>query len=373
MRSVSKEVRQLVILLVITLVIFLLGLSTGVIETFYVNGLYPIISGTLRYISSLLPFPLGDFLYLLLIIYILWQVFLFCKRILKKQLRRSDALNAFVKCVNFTLILYIAFKLLWGLNYSRLPIAGQLGIGNEKYDSKELLLLGKFLISQINNLQEERAKNPAYKNIIYAPDALQNKAVKSYARLTNKNNFFRYPNPALKRVLNSYVITKIGLEGYYNPLSGEANVNMLLNSQNLPFVACHEISHQLGIAREDEANLVGYLVSTSSSDLNFRYSGIYCVLKNVLFEIAFSDPEAYKKLKETINAATLADFKKDREFWRKYNNDMFGYMDVALDQFLKLNSQKKGIDSYQDIVIWLYNYHINDLKRYELKSKTLQP
>ena len=373
MQSAPKEIRRLILLLIVTLVIFLAGLSTSLIETLYVNGLYPVISGTLRFISSLVPFPLGDFLYLLLILYILWQVFLFCKKILKKQVRRSDGLNAFVKCVNFILILYIAFKLLWGLNYSRLPIAGRLGIGNEKYDSKELLLLGKFLISKINGLQEERAKSPAYKNIDYTPDVLQTKAVESYSLLASKDSFYRYKNPALKRVLNSYVITKIGLEGYYNPLSGEANVNMLLNSPNLPFVTCHEISHQLGIAREDEANLVGYLVSTSSNDLNFQYSGIYCVLKNVLFEIAFSDPEEYKKLKETINASTLADFKKDREFWRKYNNDMFGYMEVALDQFLKLNSQKKGVDSYQDIVIWLYNYHINDLKQYNLKSKTLQP
>ncbi|MNU04977.1 hypothetical protein D3C72_2496180 [compost metagenome] len=40
---------------------------------------------------------------------------------------------------------------------------------------------------------------------------------------------------------------------------------------------------------------------------------------------------------------------------------MFGYMDAAFDRFLKLNNQKKGIDSYQDIVIWLWNIHKSQL------------
>ncbi len=40
---------------------------------------------------------------------------------------------------------------------------------------------------------------------------------------------------------------------------------------------------------------------------------------------------------------------------------MFGYMDAAFDSFLKLNNQKKGIDSYQDIVIWLWNIHKKQL------------
>ncbi len=171
--------------------------------------------------------------------------------------------------------------------------------------------------------------------------------------------------------MNSWLITKIGLEGYYNPLSGEANINMRLPQQDLPFVTCHEIAHQIGVAREDEANLVGYLTAINSDDLNFQYSGYYAILRNVLFEIRLITPKDYEALYKTINAGTLQDYKNGVAFWRKYNNEMFGYMSATLDSFLKINNQHKGIDSYQDIVLWVYNIHEKEIK--QIKGKTLQP
>jgi hypothetical protein len=362
-------IKRLLIELTVALLVFIAGFSSSFVESFYVNGLYIYISRTLRSISGLISFPLGDLLYLMLIAYVLFSLFLFFRKAIKKQLNPADRMLVPFRLINFILILYIAFKLLWGLNYSRIPIASQLGIRDKRYNTEQLLALGDFLIDKINAIQKERLRSNAFRDPRYTAAELQKKAVTSYNLLAQKNKFFLYDAPVLKPVLNSWAITKIGLEGYYNPLSGEANVNMMLNSANLPFVTCHEISHQLGVAREDEANLVGYLVSTHSTDLNFQYSGIYCVLKNVLFEIGITSPMDYKLLKEKINASTLADFKKDRDFWRRYNSDMFGYMDVALDQFLKLNSQRKGVGSYQDIVIWLFNYHRNQLKHYNLKTK----
>jgi hypothetical protein len=368
MQITHPKVKRLAILVFLALLVFCASLSTNFVESFYVKGLYIYISEGLRFISSFVPFPLGDLLYLLLIFYCLRSLWLFFQKLFNKQFKH-DKLIPLVQLGNFILILYLAFKFLWGFNYDRLPIADRLGISDQKYNTEQLISLGDFLIKKINLIQKEKERLGKNLSSRYTVDELRNKAVLSYNALARRNSFFNYRYPAFKPVLNSWLVTKIGLEGYYNPLSGEANINMLLNSANLPFVTCHEISHQLGIAREDEANLVGYLVSTNSTDLNFQYSGIYCVLRNVLFEIAYTSPMDYKALKETINPSTLNDFKRDREFWRKYNNDMFGYMDVALDQFLKLNRQRKGIDSYQDIVIWLFNYHKNELKHYNLKTK----
>jgi len=362
MQAVYKPaIRGLVIFALLALILYLSGCSPALVENLYVQGIYPIISVAQRFLSSFFSFSLGDLLYLLLIGYMLWQIYHFCRGYLHKRLRKPDWLLAVLRVLTFLFILYVAFKLLWGLNYSRLPIAQQLGIKNEKYSAKELVALGDYMVDQINAIQKLRKPDTLRKQI-YTAEALETKAAFSYQQLAVKNPFFKYKSPALKPVLSSWVVTKIGLEGYYNPLTGEANLNMMLNAANLPFVACHEISHQLGIAREDEANLIGYLVATASPDLNFRYSGNYCVLKNVLFEIGVKSPADYVRLRKKINAATLKDFKADREFWRKYNSNMFGYMETTLDQFLKLNNQQKGVDSYQDIVLWLYNIHKRELK-----------
>ncbi len=174
-------------------------------------------------------------------------------------------------------------------------------------------------------------------------------------------------NWKVKPVLLDWAITKTGIEGYYSPPSGEANINMRLPAVGLPFVTCHEISHELGVAREDEANLVGYLVSINSPDLNFQYAGYYNILRSVLFEIRIKSPEDFALLIKKVNSATLADFHQEQQFWEKYNSDMSGYLNIAFDRFLKINNQNKGTDSYQDIVLWVYNLHKKEL------NKTLQP
>jgi hypothetical protein len=354
-----RVLKQLLWVIISALLIFIVGLNSAFVETVYTQHLYQYISVPLRFISRLIPFPVGDVLYLLLVLYMLWRVFLFIKQVVSKRLTKDDAVQGSIVILRLLLVLYIVFKLLWGLNYSRPPIHTQLGIANEKYNKKELIALGNFLINRINQVQAAR---PAGGHARYTLPELHDGAVAAYAGLAQQNAFFTYRQPVVKKVLNTWVVTKIGLEGYYSPLSGEANMNMRIPAANLPFVSCHEIAHQLGVGREDEANLVGYLVSTSSTDLNFQYSGYYAVLRSVLLEIRFSAPEGYQKLVKKLNPQTIADFKLEREFWMHYNSDMYMYMGVALDSFLKLNNQDKGIDSYQDIVIWLYNIHKSELE-----------
>ncbi|SMC97422.1 DUF3810 domain-containing protein [Pedobacter nyackensis] len=348
------KLRQFTLLFILSALVYAMGFNSKWVEVVYTQGLYPITSVVQRFISSLVPFALGDFLYLLLILYVIRSLYLFYKKLVQKRIKRSDLLNLTLQVLSFFLILYLVFKLLWGLNYSRRPIAMQLGISNEKYTTPQLVSLGEYFIGRLNNLQH-------VKKHTYTVPQLQEKAKVAYDGMQQKNTFFTYKTPAVKSVLNSWVITKIGIEGYYSPLSGEANVNMRLPLTSLPFVTCHEIAHQLGIAREDEANLVGYLVASNSSDAYFQYSAVYEVFKNIIFEIRLKSPNDYERLYNTINAVTISDLKADRDFWKKYNSNMFAYMDVAFDRFLKLNSQAKGTDSYQDIVLWLYNIHKKEL------------
>lgn len=347
-------IKEFVLLFLLSGFVFLAGMNSLFIEKFYADGFYQLSSVVQRFLSAFFPFALGDFLYLLLVLYALRSIYRFLRKLSQKKLKSEDRINIPVQLLNFFLILYLVFKILWGLNYSRPTISKRLGISNEKYTTTELVLLGEYFIGKLNAFQHPKKEN-------YRIDELESKAKEAYDLMKNTNAFFQYRSPSVKAVLNSWVVTKIGIEGYYNPLSGEANVNMKLPAISLPFVTCHEIAHQLGIGREDEANLIGYLVAIHSTDENFRYSAAYNMLRSILFEIRIKSPEDYQRLYASINPETIKDFKAERAFWQKYNSDMYGYMGVALDSFLKLNNQHKGTDSYQDIVIWLYNIHKKEL------------
>jgi len=368
--AISIQLRRLAIIFSIALLIFLFGLSSKAVEVVYSDGFYQLSSVAQRFFSALFPFALGDFLYAALIFYCLWSVFRILRKAARKQLTAEARFVIPLRFISFSLILYIVFKLLWGLNYSRPSISVRLGISNEKYTTKDLVLLGDFLVKRVNLLDQQRKNQKR----AYTITALKDNAKIAYDKLAKTNPFFSYKIPSVKPVMFSWLISKIGIEGYYCPLSGEANLNMRLPYMDLPFVTSHEISHTLGVAREDEANLIGYLVSINSPDINFRYSGYYTILRSVLFEIRVKSPEDFSRLLKEINAGTLADFKAEQVFWRKYNGDMSAYMGTALDKFLKINNQKKGTDSYQDIVLWVFNLHKQEIITASGTAvKTLQP
>lgn len=352
----SRSLKTFLFLLGISLLIFVIGLFPNIVLNSYSNGIYPIISNSIRWISSLIPFAIGDILYAAVVIYLLKRIILYFLRVKKFGWQKTDQIIIPIYIINTCLIFYISFKLLWGLNYSRPSISTQLNISNDKYSVKELVLLADYFIEKTNQLQPQISKNLSY-NI----KQLREKAVINYQNAAQENSFFKYSQPSVKPVISGWLISKIGIEGYYNPLSAEANVNMKLPVWVLPFVTCHEIAHQLGVAKEDEANLVAYLVGSKSKDANFQYSVYYNMLRYILLEIRIKSPQDYIALREKIDPAVLANFKAENEFWAKYNGQMSTYMGIAFDKFLKFNNQPKGINSYQDIVIWLWNIHKEEL------------
>ena len=335
--------------------IFIFGQFPEWVEKYYSNLLYPLIATIQRSISSIFPFAIGDFLYAILVILVVCQLIIFIGEKNKHKL----AYQRFgLSVLNALLLIYISFKLLWGLNYNRPAINEQLQISNQHYQKDELLKLNAFMLKKLELLSTSRSERAT--NLPTLSD-LSDQATAAYADLANAQPFFTYKKPSVKRVISTWLTSKTGIEGYFNPLSGEANVNTILPAFVLPFTVCHEIAHQLGVAKEDEANLVGYLAAIKSTDPQFQYSAYYNMLQYVLFEIRMKYPEDYNLIITQVPENIKQDFKTEREFWAKYNGPMADYMSNTFDQILKLNNQEKGIESYQDIVLWLYNYHIKEL------------
>lgn len=337
------------ILVIVSIFIFAFGFFPEAVETYYSQGIYPITAIVQRYISSFFPFAIGDLLYAALIVLVARSLVKFIRT---KNNIKTNYLSFGLKSLNFVLIIYISFKLLWGLNYSRPRINEQLQISSKPYKKEQLLKLSSLFLQRLNALEKQASTNSNYTTA-----ELESISATAYNELAKIQPFFRYKSKSVKPVISSWLVSKTGIEGYYNPLSGEANINDRLPNFVLPFVTCHEIAHQLGVAKEDEANLVGYLAAMHSKNPQFQYSAYYNMFRYVLFEIRIKYPEDYNAIIEKIPQSILDNFKIEREFWAKYNGAMSVYMGKTFDKILKLNNQHKGIKSYQDIVLWLVNYH----------------
>lgn len=355
MVCIEGRAKYTLVYLGIAVIVFIFGYFPRLVETYYSNLLYPAIAFLLRSSSSIFQFAIGDFLYAILVIFVVVQLIIF---IGKKNKYKLTYQRFGLGVLNFLLLIYISFKLLWGLNYNRPAINHQLEISNQHYQKEELLKLNSFMLNKLELLSTSRSERATN---LHTLSDLSDQATADYADLAKAQPFFTYKKPSVKRVISTWLTSKTGIEGYFTPLSGEANVNTILPAFVLPFTVCHEIAHQLGVAKEDEANLVGYLAAIKSTDPQFQYSAYYNMLQYVLFEIRMKYPEDYNLIITQVPENIKQDFKTEREFWAKYNGPMADYMSKTFDQILKLNNQEKGIASYQDIVLWLYNYHKKEL------------
>ena len=268
----------------------LLSLFPNFVERYYATGIYPRLSGFVRFVFGGLPFSFGDVFYGCLMVLLI--------RFVSIVLRdRGSELTRYFWAVGKTLsILHLAFYLTWGMNYFRIPLASQLGIKSQKFTSTKLLSFTEGLVLEVNSLQVQLAKNKQTAvSMPYSQKELYNLAIKSYQRTSDSYPFLTYKNPSIKNSLFSKPLTYMGFAGYLNPFSGEAQVNDQIPLLGSAFTTCHEMAHQLGYAPEKEANFLGYLACISNEDPYFQYAGKLKALKYLLSEIAKRNDTSYTK------------------------------------------------------------------------------
>ena len=73
-------------------------------------------------------------------------------------------------------------------------------------------------------------------------------------------------------MLFSELMSYADIAGMYFPFTVESNINTDGPFFTIPATMGHEMAHQCGFMREDEANFIGYLACRKSDSPEFRYS-----------------------------------------------------------------------------------------------------
>ena len=169
--------------------------------------------------------------------------------------------------------------------------------------------------------------------------------------------FLNYSNPSVKKMLAGDVGNYGGFLGYYNPFSGEAQVNTKVPSFIIPFTACHEIGHQLGFASESEASFAGYLAVRSGNLTLFNYSAYFDMFTYANAELYSRDSVAAKQNAILLDTLVKKDIKQYRAYLKAYRNPLEPLLTKLYGNYLKAHNQPKGIDSYDEVVAWLVAYY----------------
>ncbi|WP_346238171.1 DUF3810 domain-containing protein [Niabella insulamsoli] len=351
----SKKWISWLALIVLVVLLKMASVSPAFIEKYYSNGLYPLMGASLRYLFGWIPFSFGDLLYSFVIIFLIYKLVRIIKTMRAGGFNRKYLKLIFRKLLFFALLAYVIFYSLWGLNYSRAGIARQMGLAEAAYtvsdvDTLVQLLHGKLNAHAVSFTAASRDSFKTKRSVFFNASLL-------YKIAATRFPFLVYKGYSVKPSLFSYLGNYAGFQGYYNPFTGEAQVNTTIPKSVEPFVVSHEIAHQLGYAKESEANFVGFLACRLHPSINFKYSVYFDMYHYAIRELAIGDSVSAHRYDSTLHSQVKKDMKEYVAFYKKYRNPVEPYIDRFYGYFLKANNQPKGRASYNEVVGWLIAYY----------------
>ncbi len=351
----GKKYSFLTVLIVTAAVlIHIIFYQSVLIEKYYSQIIYPVISGVLKFCFGWIPFSLGDIIYAVLILWLLSKLIRFIISVKNGLIKKSNLIVGIIKGGKLLLLLYIFFNILWGLNYNRVGIAEQLNLNPAKYSLQDLILIDSILLEKVNTCKASLLiRNDSLKQT----SAIFNEGSNAYNLLSKKYAFLKYSKASVKPSAWGWLGNYVGFIGYYNPFTGEAQVNTTVPQFIQPFTVCHEIGHQLGYAKENEANFVGYLAATASPDTAFHYSAyldLFMYAQRSLFEV---DTVSTRRFALNLSPTVKADIKLLKEFDKKHKSFAEPVFRWLYGKYLQQNQQPSGILSYDEVTGLLLAYY----------------
>ncbi len=313
-------------------------------------------------LTSPFPFSIAETLVLLIPV-LLAALIYFSVRLAKSRKDWFGRVMRFLGCV--VLVIVIVFGFGFGPAYFRNTLAQNLGLAGSPVSGEELYETAVWLTGNINALLPQ---------IIFGSGGESHMAV-SFYELSRRVNaaFEKYASGAdyishfsanVKPVSLSRYMTYTHISGVYAFFTGEANVNFNYPDFVVPYTIAHEMAHQRGIAREDEANFVAFLVCVSSDDPFIEYSGYVNVLREVMSALSKADSELYAKYrKEHYPARVGAEMSAYSRFFDPYRDSAAAkVVSKTNDAYLKSQAVKAGERSYGLVTDLAVAYYLTFIK-----------
>ncbi|MTI55799.1 DUF3810 domain-containing protein [Geosporobacter ferrireducens] len=347
--------KKLPFLLLLPLSLLLTAVAAArpsLVEQIYVGSLYPLIQRILSLITGFVPFSVGEFMVILLLLYL---IFGFSRGILQIIRRKPEGFRILGHWVIHLFIsfcfIYFSFVILWGLNYHRLPFAEIAGLDTQPASVEELAVLSESLIERANSLREEVAEND--QGVMFLPKGKSDMFRRAHLGYDAAAAVYPELGGALSRpkgILFSHAMAYTGISGIYFPLTGEANVNTTTPDPLILATTTHEMAHQRGFAREDEANYIAYLTASFHPDTDFQYSGVLLALMNAMNQLYRYDQERYRELRSQYSSGIIRDLAAIQEYNKRYAGPVERAHTKINNAYLKSNRQEDGVYSYGRMV-----------------------
>ncbi len=306
--------------------------------------------------ADLLPFSLAELLIALLVIGTLVYIILELVRMIRRKewVRRLYLL--LITLLSAGALIYGGFCLLWGVYYYGDDFMTKSGLPREKISAEQLREVTAWY-AELANAYAEQVPRDELGVCSLDRQAVLARSPEVYLGLEQRFPCLAGPQVHAKGILCSKVMSLTDFTGFFFPFTAEANVNMDFPSCLLPSTVAHELAHQRGVAKEQEANFVAVLACLDYGEPEYVYSAAllaYTHLGNALYK---ADYAAWEQVYATLSETVKLDFAYNRWYWQQFETPVQEVSNTVYEGFLYSYDQDLGLKSYGACVDLLVNYY----------------
>ena len=342
------------LIFIVSFLIYLLCLSSSQIADF-VNGT---VSVGIRFILSTLSYSLPFSIFEALIILSIPMLILTVVILLRRIGGKADMLRGVLSLLAVISIIVTAYIYTLGVGYRTTSLSERIGVEEDTdLTADELYSTLTAVISEVNSLADRVMLTDGQTRMQYSVNEMSGKLIHAYDIMNEKYSLLRNYTSRVKPVYFSTVMSDLGITGIYSFFTGEANVNIEYPDYYIPFTSAHELAHQRGISRENEANFVAFLVCISSDDEYIRYSGYLNMYEYLSYALYSTDRQLYNDALGTLSPVAISDMRAADAVYQKHKDSPLGRINEKLnDAYLKANGTE-GVVSYGYVVRLAVGYY----------------
>lgn len=306
--------------------------------------------------NSHVGFSVAELLIVCAVLFVIGELVWGLVLLVRRKMTGRRLYVGFARIASLVLLAYAGFCALWGTYYYGDDFEHKSGLSNEPVTVQELESVTAYFATLANEYgaQVERNGDGFYvadrAEILRRSPELFDNTVGEYPNLAG-------PRVSAKPIYFSRILSYLDFTGFLFPFTGEANVNMDFPPALFASTVAHELSHQRGVAKEQEANFTAVLASLNYGDVDYCYSAAllaYTHLGNALYK---ADYEAWEKIYLSLDEDIRRDFALNNAYWRQFDTPAQTVSNSVYEAFLQSYEQTLGRKSYGACVDLLVNYY----------------
>ena len=335
-------------------------LSTG-FSDFFNRYLGAFFRGMGAVLTSWFPFSLAETMLMLIPAVLVFLVILIF-RTYKKPLH--DLVRLLMILLSVLSFLFSSFVLGFAAGYHGSGLPEKLGIEKKPVSAQELYDTALWIRRELEKLTGGLVIENDFSVLPVSFSEMNGQLLEDCAKISEKYTFFPKTYSRTKQIVLSVPMTYTHISGVYTYFTGEANVNMNFPDYCLPYTAAHEMSHQRGIAPEDEANFMAFLICAESGNDYIRYSGYISMYEYLISALYKADKAMYKELMSGTPREVRSEMSAYNAFFKKYEKNVAATVSEKVNNtYLKSQGQTSGTKSYGlvvDLCVAYYNAYIRE-------------